>query len=167
MLLERLSYCKSPLWLAHSKTLRQKPHSQKTKRALRFCVYAKPQGLGTRRLCRLEGLALPPPLARPRGLATLRGAGLTLRCATAHRAPYHALFIFFQAAAPPCFDSMAPTIPVTGARSDESEMCHCERSEAIRSLSFASVQEKRSKADCRAPLSLINSSRHLCNGGSQ
>jgi hypothetical protein len=58
-----------------------------------------------------------------------------------------------QAAAPPYCDSKVPVIQLTGARSDGSVICHCEQSEAIRSLSFPTIQDKRSKAGCRAPLS--------------
>ena len=64
-----------------------------------------------------------------------------------------------QTATPPCWHSKVPAIRVTRARSDASVTRHCERSEAIRSLSFTSIPDKKSKAGCRAPLSLFKAPR--------
>ena len=55
----------------------------------------------------------------------------------------------------PCWHSKVPAICVTGARSDASVICHCERSEAICSLSFCFYPRQENKGRLPRPLIVI------------
>jgi hypothetical protein len=77
----------------------------------------------------------------------------TRRKVIASEAKQSAVFLFAstktreskQAAAPPYCDSKFPAIRITGARSDGSVICHCERSEAICSFSFCFYPRQENK----------------------
>ena len=87
----------------------------------------------------------------------------TRRKVIASEAKQSAVFLFAstktreskQAAAPPYCDSKFPAIRITGARSDGSVICHCERSEAICSFSFCFYPRQENQGRLPRPLVVI------------